>query len=60
MLGQLYQLPVVEVNHIMGHVFSSVLERQLDILTTPHLCLTVSGGHSDVYLVEKGESKEQK
>ncbi len=46
-----FWLPVIEVNHIMWHVFSILLDRNISILDLPYLCLTVSGGHSDIYLV---------
>jgi N6-L-threonylcarbamoyladenine synthase len=57
-LGEFLDIPVIEVNHIMGHVWSILLDRSLDILKMPYLCLTVSGGHSDVYMVQ--EAKTQK
>lgn len=41
----------------MGHVFSVLLERSLSEIQFPYLCLTVSGGHNDMYLVE--ENKQQ-
>lgn len=53
-------IPVIEVNHIMGHVFSVLVERSLAALQFPYLCLTVSGGHNDLYLVElRATTKEQ-
>lgn len=52
-LWSILQKPVYEVNHIMGHVFSILLDRNMDVLKLPYLCLTVSGGHSDIYLVDK-------
>lgn len=45
-------LPVIEVDHIMGHVFSVLLERSREELALPYVCLTVSGGHNDIYLVQ--------
>ncbi len=48
---------VVEVNHIMGHVFSILPERNESILQTPYICMTVSGGHNDIYLVNEGDKK---
>lgn len=53
MLGKMRKKPVVEVNHIMGHVFSILPDRHLEILKTPYICMTVSGGHNDIYLVEE-------
>ncbi len=61
MLGRMRNKPVVEVNHIMWHVFSILPDRNIDILHTPYICMTVSGGHNDIYLVGKievdGENK---
>ena len=51
-LAQRYTLPLHEVDHIMGHVFSVLLDRDLETLQFPYLCLTVSGGHSDIYVVD--------
>lgn len=44
---------LVGVNHIEGHIYANVLERPE--LEPPMLCLTVSGGHTDlVYLEDWG------
>jgi len=51
-LWKLWWKPVIEVNHIMGHVFSTLLWRRIDMKQLPYVCLTVSGGHSDIYLVQ--------
>jgi N6-L-threonylcarbamoyladenine synthase len=53
MLGKMRDKEVVEVNHIMGHVFSILPDRNEEILQTPYICMTVSGGHNDIYLVEE-------
>lgn len=42
-------LPIIGVNHLEGHAFSSFLEHSVPF---PHLCLTASGGHTSLYLVE--------
>ena len=39
---------LIGVNHLEGHVFSACIEHQVPF---PFLCLTVSGGHSSLYLV---------
>lgn len=45
--------PLVGVNHIEGHIYANILERPE--LEPPLLCLTVSGGHTDlVYLEDWG------
>jgi N6-L-threonylcarbamoyladenine synthase len=40
---------IIGVNHLEGHVFSACIEHKVPF---PFLCLTVSGGHSSLYLVE--------
>lgn len=41
--------PLVAVNHLEGHVFSSMIENDVPF---PHLCLTASGGHTTLYIVQ--------
>ncbi len=43
------QKKIIGVNHLEGHIFSSFIEHK-DI-PFPHLCLTASGGHTELYLV---------
>ena len=40
---------LIGVNHLEGHAFSSFLEHNVPF---PHLCLTASGGHTCLYLIE--------
>ncbi len=40
--------PLIGINHIEGHTFSSFLEYKVPF---PHLCLTASGGHTSLHLV---------
>lgn len=51
-LWAIYDKPVIDVHHIMGHVFSVLLERSIDDLVLPYCVLTVSGWHNDVYYVD--------
>jgi N6-L-threonylcarbamoyladenine synthase len=44
-------IPLVAVNHIEGHIYANVLERPP--IQPPLLCLTVSGGHTDLLYLEK-------
>ncbi len=46
-IGLVRNIPVVEVNHLEAHVFSSALEEQMEY---PLVGLVVSGGHTDIYL----------
>ncbi|MGA9531046.1 MAG: tRNA (adenosine(37)-N6)-threonylcarbamoyltransferase complex transferase subunit TsaD [Candidatus Babeliales bacterium] len=42
------QKPLIGVNHLEGHIFSSCIEHTVPF---PHLCLTASGGHTALYKV---------
>ena len=42
-------IPLIGVNHLDGHAFSSFLENNVPF---PHLCLTASGGHTNIYLMK--------
>lgn len=47
-------IPMVEVNHLQGHILSHFIDlpdRQLPHPSFPFLCLLVSGGHSQIVLV---------
>ena len=44
-------LPLVGVNHLEGHIYANFLVEPA--LHFPLLCLVVSGGHTDLVLVEK-------
>lgn len=41
--------PLVPVHHLEGHIYSVFLERKVDY---PFIALVVSGGHTDLFLVE--------
>lgn len=42
------EIPIIGINHLEGHAFSSFLEHKVPF---PHLCLTASGGHTSLYLI---------
>ncbi len=47
-------IPMVEVNHLQGHILSHFIDlpdRQLPHPSFPFLCLLVSGGHTQIVLV---------
>ncbi|TDX50958.1 tRNA (adenosine(37)-N6)-threonylcarbamoyltransferase complex transferase subunit TsaD [Orenia marismortui] len=49
-----HELPLVAVNHIEGHIYSNFISHPE--LEPPLVCLTVSGGHTDLlYFEELGE-----
>ena len=43
-LAYCYNLPLLGINHIEGHIYASFMEHEA--LPFPHVCLTVSGGHT--------------
>lgn len=45
-------LPLIRVNHLEGHIYANWLERRESPLF-PCLCLIVSGGHTDLVLMEE-------
>ncbi len=49
-LAHLWDIPLVAVNHMAGHVLSGLYPNQT--LQTPALALLVSGGHTEIDLVE--------
>ena len=51
-LAKHFDKPLVEVNHIYGHLFSLFLERNVDEIQLPMVVLTASWWHNDIYLVE--------
>lgn len=46
------RIPLVAVDHIKGHVAAAYLGVGAEPPKPPHLALTVSGGHTAIYLVE--------
>ena len=53
LLAEYYHKPLVEVNHIHGHIFSILLERKVEDLQLPLVILTASWWHNDLYVVNK-------
>jgi len=51
-LSLLYQIPLIPVHHVYGHLCSVFLEREATDINFPALVLTASGGHTEFYLWE--------
>ena len=51
-LAYCHDLPLLGVNHIEGHIYANFMEHQA--LPFPHVCLTVSGGHTQLVEVQEG------
>ncbi|MFA4941440.1 MAG: tRNA (adenosine(37)-N6)-threonylcarbamoyltransferase complex transferase subunit TsaD [Patescibacteria group bacterium] len=49
-----WQKPVLEINHIEGHIFSNFISPKTKI-NFPALILTVSGGHTNLVLMDKNK-----
>ena len=51
-LAYCHNLPLLGINHIEGHIYANYMVH--DSLTFPHVCLTVSGGHTLLVEVHEG------
>ncbi len=51
-LAYCHGLPLLGINHIEGHIYANFMVH--DALTFPHICLTVSGGHTLLVEVHEG------
>ena len=47
-----WEKPVLEINHVEAHIYSNFIEPQHPILL-PAIILTVSGGHTGLFLMDK-------
>jgi len=51
-LSYVWNKPVIEINHIEGHIYSNFINPETPI-KFPALILTVSGGHTNLVLMDK-------
>ncbi|MGM5629959.1 tRNA (adenosine(37)-N6)-threonylcarbamoyltransferase complex transferase subunit TsaD [Apibacter raozihei] len=52
-LAMSLQIPLIEVNHMQGHIFAHFIEdANANSINFPFLCLTVSGGHTQIVKVD--------
>jgi N6-L-threonylcarbamoyladenine synthase len=56
-LGQIFNKPVIPINHILAHLFSPFISYPLEKLKFPALGLVVSGGHTLLILATKKNNK---
>lgn len=47
-------IPLIPINHIDGHIFSSFIERDVKL---PAISLVVSGGHTNLYYISEKNGK---
>jgi N6-L-threonylcarbamoyladenine synthase len=50
-LAQLLKLPIIPVNHIHGHIYSFMIDKN-KVVTYPFMSIVLSGGHTCIYLVK--------
>ena len=48
-LSQTLEIPIIPIDHIEAHIFSNWLEREESEIEFPLVCLTVSGGHNELW-----------
>lgn len=51
-ISTILNIPILPINHIQAHIFANYLEREESDVKFPLVCLTVSGGHNDVYYMK--------
>lgn len=59
-LALVYQKPLIAVHHMQAHVLANLIQHQPEhrIPSFPFLCLTVSGGHTQIVLCESPLSQK--
>lgn len=50
-LAYVLDKPFIGINHIVGHIYANFISHQR--ITSPVVCLTVSGGHTDLLFFEE-------
>jgi N6-L-threonylcarbamoyladenine synthase len=58
-ISMVLNIPIIPIHHIEAHIFSNFLERVEEDIKFPLVCLTVSGGHNDLYFMEDMWSLEK-
>ena len=51
-LSMALEVPLIEVNHMQGHILAHFIDEGQQFPEFPFLCLTVSGGHAQIVLVK--------
>jgi len=51
-LSNLWNIPIVPVNHMEGHIFSVLLSEEEKPIQFPALALLISGGHTELVLMK--------
>lgn len=51
-ISSVLEIPILPINHIQAHIFANFLERKRNDIEFPLVCLTVSGGHNEIYYLK--------
>ncbi len=51
-LSLIWEKPLIPINHMEGHIFSSFLEKKDAKIDFPSLALLISGGHTELVLIK--------
>lgn len=54
-LSYAFNKPLIRVNHLLGHIYANWLNKNVDEISFPAIGLIVSGGHTDLILMESHE-----
>lgn len=49
-LSKILDIPYIPIDHIQAHMFANYIGRDESDIHFPTVCLTVSGGHNEIYL----------
>ena len=58
-LSQTLSIPIIPIDHIEAHIFSNWLERTESEIKFPLVCLTVSGGHNELWYMHNMWMREK-
>lgn len=58
-LSQALKIPIIPIDHIEAHIFSNWLERDECEIVFPLVCLTVSGGHNELWYMQDMWTREK-
>lgn len=56
-LWEYFNKPVVEVDHIIGHIFALFLDRDMTKIELPMIILTASGWHNNIYHITEKKTE---
>lgn len=58
-ISQTLHIPIIPIDHIEAHIFSNFLERNENEIQFPLVCLTVSGGHNEIWYMQDMWTRER-